>query len=175
MAWVNSGSALQAGRRRQLTKSRRVTSALLICMTSPESEETIILSKVDADAKAGKTVIWACYAPHHIFAIHDIVMLEEPEHDPAKWNPILPKDDPDWYDKSVVATSWPPIGSHMVYSKRLITAAPEVARMIDRMKLSTALINEWAFEISVNDRDPLEYAREWVSNNQSEVKGWLGN
>ena len=140
-----------------------------------ESEETIILSKVDADAKAGKTVIWACYAPHHIFAIHDIVMLEEPEHDPAKWNPILPKDDPDWYDKSVVATSWPPIGSHMVYSKRLITAAPEVARMIDRMKLSTALINEWAFEISVNDRDPLEYAREWVSNNQSEVKGWLGN
>ena len=102
-------------------------------------------------------------------------MLEEPEHDSEKWKPILPKDDPNWYDNSVVATSWPPIGSHMVYSKRLITAAPEVARMIDRMKLSTALINEWAFEISVNDRDPLEYAMEWVSNNQSEVKGWLGN
>ena len=34
----------------------------------------------------------------------DVVMLEEPKHDPAKYKMIQPKADPDWYKKSYVAS-----------------------------------------------------------------------
>ena len=55
------------------------------------SEENLILLKVDAYSKADKTVIWACYAPHHIFALVDVHIIEFPEHDPSKWAPVQPE------------------------------------------------------------------------------------
>ena len=140
-----------------------------------ESEENLILSKIEAYSKQDKTVIWACYAPHHIFAMVDVHILEEPEHDATKWKLIHPSDDPDWFEKSVASTSWPPIASHMAYSKRLSTEAPLVARLLDRMELDTQTINEWAFEFSVNNREPEEIASSWVSENSGRISGWLSN
>lgn len=138
------------------------------------SDETLVLSQVDAAAKAGKVMIWTCYSPHHFFAIHQLVFLEEPPHDPAKWNPVHPDDDADWYAKSMVATAWPPTYSHIAYSKRLQTAAPEVAKLLDNIKFGTELIDEWAYVISVEKREPNEYAKEWVSKNKTTVDAWLG-
>ena len=140
-----------------------------------ESEENLILSKIEAYSKQGKTVIWACYAPHHIFAMVDVHFLDEPEHNPSKWKPVHPSDDPDWYNNSVAATSWPPIASHMAYSARLSTDAPLVARLLDRMELDTQMINQWAFEFSVNKREPSEIASSWVRENGDRITGWLSN
>jgi glycine betaine/proline transport system substrate-binding protein len=34
----------------------------------------------------------------------DVVMLEEPKFDPAKYKMVQPKEDADWYKKSYVAS-----------------------------------------------------------------------
>ena len=138
------------------------------------SEENVILAQIDADAKAGRVVVWACYLPHHIFGMHELVVLEEPEHDPGKWNVVDASADPEWYEKSYVATSFPPISSRIAYSKRLDTAAPNVVGLLNRIEFGTQLINEWSSAVAVDERDPAEYAREWVAANQELVRSWLG-
>jgi glycine betaine/proline transport system substrate-binding protein len=138
------------------------------------SEENVILAQIDADAKAGRVVVWACYLPHHIFGMHELVVLEEPEHDPEKWNMVDASADPEWYEKSFVATSFPPISSQIAYSKRLDTAAPNFVALLNRIEFGTQLINDWSSAVAVDERDPEEYAREWVGANQDLVKSWLG-
>ena len=138
------------------------------------SEENVILAQIDADAKAGRVIVWACYLPHHIFDMHELVVLDEPEHDPAKWKVVSASDDPDWFEKSHVATSFPPIGSHIAYSKRLEAAAPSVVDFLNGVEFGTQLINAWSLAVAVEERDPAEYAREWVDNNQELVRSWLG-
>ena len=138
------------------------------------SEENVILAQIDADAKAGRVVVWACYLPHHIFGMHELVVLEEPEHDPEKWNVVDASADPEWYEKSYVATSFPPISSQIAYSKRLDTAAPNFVALLHRIEFGTQLINDWSSAVAVDERDPEEYAREWVGANQDLVKSWLG-
>ena len=138
------------------------------------SEENVILAQIDADAKAGRVIVWACYMPHHIFDMHELVVLDEPEHDPAKWKVVDASDDPDWFDKSHVATSFPPIGSHIAYSKRLETAAPSVVNLLNGIEFGTQMINAWSSAVAVDERDAVEYAREWVDNNQEVVRSWLG-
>ena len=50
------------------------------------------LAEVDAAVKANKDIVFFCYTPHHMFALHKLVVLEEPEHDSANWNVIQPTD-----------------------------------------------------------------------------------
>jgi glycine betaine/proline transport system substrate-binding protein len=137
------------------------------------SEENLILAQIDSDVKAGRVIVWACYLPHHVFGMHDLVILEEPEHDPAKWNVSAIPDDPDWYDNSYAATAYPPITAHIAYSKRLESAAPNMVRLLNNIQFNTQLINDWSRAIAVDERDPEEYAREWVDQNQDLVKSWL--
>ncbi len=139
------------------------------------SEENVILAQIDADAKAGKVIVWACYLPHHVFGMHPLAIIEEPAHDPEKWQVANLNDDPNWLENSHVSTSFPPISSHMAYSKRLEADAPEMAKLLNGIQFSQQLINDWSFAISVEERDPTEYAREWVDANQDMVKSWLSN
>ena len=139
------------------------------------SEENIILAQIDADAKAGKVIVWACYLPHHVFGMHELAIIEEPAHDPEKWSVANLNDDPNWLENSHVSTAFPPISSHMAYSKRLETEAPDMARLLNGIQFSQQLINEWSFAVSVEERDPETYAGEWVSANQDIVKSWLSN
>ncbi len=138
------------------------------------SEETVILSQIDADAKAGRVIVWACYLPHHIFNMHPLVILDEPAHDPEKWQVANLSEDPNWYENSYVATAFPPISSQIAYSTRLETEVPDMAKLLNGIKWSQEVINEWSFAIGVDERDPAEYAREWVDANKELVQSWLG-
>ena len=136
------------------------------------SEETVILSQIDADAKAGRVIVWACYSPHHIFGMHALVALEEPDHDPEKWN-VTDLDAPDWLESSYVETAFPQITSQIAYSRRLETDAPGMVKLLNGITLTAQIINDWSFAIGVDERDPAEYAREWVDANQELVQSWL--
>lgn len=137
-----------------------------------EYEEAVVLASIDAAVKANKAIAFACYSPHHVFGQY--ATIEEPAHDPAKWKPIHPSADPEWYEKGYLATSFPPAQSHIAYSKRLETAAPEVANFLNRVTFGTDLINEWSSEIDVNKRNAVDYAKEWVAANSAKVNVWLG-
>ena len=139
------------------------------------SEENVILAQIDADAKAGRVIVWACYLPHHIFGMHPLAVLEEPAHDPEKWQVADLNNDPNWLENSHVSTSFPPISSHIAYSKRLETDAPEMAKLLNGIDFGQELINEWSFASSVEAVDPVVYAREWVDANKELVRSWLSN
>ena len=62
-------------------------------------KRNIILAQIDADAKAGKVIVWACYLPHHIFGMHPLAIIEEPEHDPEKWQLADLPNDPELVGK----------------------------------------------------------------------------
>ena len=139
------------------------------------SEENVILAQIDADAKAGRVIVWACYLPHHIFGMHPLAVLEEPAHDPEKWQVADLNEDPNWLENSHVSTSFPPISSHIAYSKRLETDAPEMAKLLNGIDFGQELINQWSFASSVDQVDPVVYAREWVDANKELVQSWLSN
>ena len=137
-----------------------------------EYEEALVISKIDAAVKANKALVFACYAPHHIFGLHEII--DEGEHDPEKWTAVHPSDSTNWYEESHMATSFPLSTSYIAYSKRLDTTAPEVVNFLNRVVFGTALINEWSAAIDVDKRDAVDYSKEWIAENTDTVDAWLG-
>lgn len=139
------------------------------------SEESVILAQIDADIKAGRVVVWACYLPHHIFGMHPLVILEEPEHDPSKWNIADLENDPNWLENSTAGTAFPAVTSQIAYSKRLETQIPNMVKLLNGIKWTQEVINDWSFAMAVEERDPAEYSREWVDSNRDMVQSWLSN
>ena len=137
-----------------------------------EYEEALVIAQIDKAVKGNKPFAFACYAPHHVFGLHEII--EEPEHDPEKWTAVHPSDSADWYEESYMATSFPLSTSYIAYSKRLDTATPEVVSFLNRVVFGTDLINQWSAAIDVDKRDALEYSKEWIDSNAATVDSWLG-
>ena len=69
-------------------------------------DETLALANLDAAVQQEKPFVFFCYTPHHMFELHDLVVLEEPAHDPDKWVVYQPTDDPDWLAKSSAGVAW---------------------------------------------------------------------
>ena len=65
-----------------------------------EMDETLAMANVDAAVAKDTDHVFFCYTPNHMFALHDLVILDEPKYDAAKWNVIQPTDDPEWLEKS---------------------------------------------------------------------------
>ena len=66
--------------------------------------EAVKNARVLDSIKKGEGYAFYCYKPHAIWGMADVVMLEEPKHDPAKYKMVQPKEDADWYKKSYVAS-----------------------------------------------------------------------
>lgn len=69
-------------------------------MNLKEMDETLALAEVDNAVVQKKPIVFFCYTPHHMFALHKLVILKEPKYDASKWHVIHPTDDPDWLAKS---------------------------------------------------------------------------
>ncbi|WP_271272561.1 ABC transporter substrate-binding protein [Aliamphritea hakodatensis] len=139
-----------------------------------ELDETLALSKLDTAVKKQEPFVSYCYAPHHIFKLYDLVMLEEPKYDASKWTMVKPTDDPDWMSKSSVSTAWDNANVHVAWSTSLDDRAPEIARLLQNVKLESADISAWIYAMAVEKKDAGEYARAWVQNNPEKVQKWLG-
>ena len=75
-------------------------------MNLKEMDETLALAEVDNAVAQKKNIVFFCYTPHHMFALHDLVILKEPAYDEAKWKVIQPTDDPEWLEKSEAPVAW---------------------------------------------------------------------
>ena len=125
--------------------------------------------------EAGDAWVGFCYTPHYVFALHDVVVLEEPPHDASKWMVIQPTDDPDWFAKSDAAVAWDSAYLHLHYAKELETTHPEVASMLANMALTADEVSAMTFALVIDGKEPLAYAEEWVVANEDKVLGWLSN
>ena len=136
-------------------------------------EEPAALANLDAAVTKGNPFVFACYGPHHIFKLHDLVMLEEPAHDPEKFKFVGPSEATDWYEQSYVESAWGETRVYVSYSASLEQRAPTLAAFLDNVHFDADEVSGWIFEIGINGREPQEVAEEWVANNPDAVDTWV--
>ncbi len=142
-------------------------------MNLKEMDETLALAEVDNAVAQKKNIVFFCYTPHHMFALHDLVILKEPAYDEAKWKVIQPTDDPEWLEKSEAPVAWNTAYLHIHYAKALADKNPAAAKMLSQVKLDTDTVSAMTYALVVEKQDPAEFAKKWVSENSSTVDSWL--
>lgn len=142
-------------------------------MELTEIDETVAYANLDNAIKAGDPWAGFCYTPHYVFALHDMQILEEPAHDPAKWNVTQPTDDPNWLEISEAGVAWDLAYLHIHYSKALEESHPDVANMLANASFNTEQVSDMTFALVIDGKEPLAYAEEWVAANEDAVLGWM--
>lgn len=141
-------------------------------LTLLEMQEDVGMAAVDAAEATERPVVFACYAPHAVFKLHDIVRLTEPPYDAAKWKVVLPSEDAAWLTKSNAAVGWDAAHYHIAYATALREKRPEVARFLDRIDFKPEEAIDMSYALQVERQDPYAFAEQWVAKNQARVDGW---
>ena len=142
-------------------------------MSLKELDESLALAEVDSAVAKDENIVFFCYTPHHMFALHELVILQEPAHDPAQWNVIQPTDDPEWLSKSTAGVAWSSAYLHIHYAAALETDQPEAAAMLAQVAFDTNTISAMTYAVVVEKQDPAEFAMKWVEDNAETVDSWL--
>ncbi|MEO1239399.1 MAG: glycine betaine ABC transporter substrate-binding protein [Pseudomonadota bacterium] len=138
------------------------------------AEEAVKTARIKDSIAKGEGYAFYCYEPHAVWFMFDVVMLTEPSFDPEKYVMVQPSDDPDWYDKSMVASKDALKDVQIAWSNSLVDRSPAIAEFFQNFKLDASDVSQLAFEISANGRDPAEVAAEWVNANSDRVDAMLG-
>ena len=139
-----------------------------------EAEEEVATAAINDSIAKSTGYAFYCYAPHYNWFIFDMVMLEEPAFDPAKYVMVQPTADPNWFQKSKITTGDEVKSIHVGYSKSLEKRVPPIADFLSKIELDTETVNKWTHEIVVKKRDSQAVAREWIAANSKRVDKWLG-
>lgn len=135
------------------------------------TDEAIATAGLDAAVKADRPWLGYCYGPHQNFAIYDLVLLQEPAHDPANFVIVQPDQDPDWQAKSHVASAYPETTVHISWSANLATRDPALVTLLQNIQLSADDVNKWSLEI-INGKDPNEVVKPWIEANSAQIAAW---
>ena len=142
-------------------------------MTLKEMDESLALAEVDNAVSQDENIAFFCYTPHHLFALHELVILKEPAYEESKWTVVQPTDDPEWLDKSDAAVAWNTAYLHIHYAASLEESQPEAAAMLSKVKLNTDVVSAMTYALVVDKADPAEFAAKWVMENADTVDSWL--
>ncbi len=138
-----------------------------------EMDETLALANLDAAVQQQKPFVFFCYTPHHMFELHDLVVLEEPAHDPAKWVVFQPTDDPNWLENSMAGVAWKDANLHIHYAKSLEESQPEAAAILSKVNLTTDQVSAMVYAVIVDKVKLEDLAASWVEANAASVDEWL--
>ncbi len=139
------------------------------------TDEAVAGASLDRAAKENKPWVGYCYSPHQNFARYDLVFLNEPKYDPAKFVIVQPNDDPQWFEKSKVASAYADTTVHIAYANSLAERQPELTAALERMSFDPDEISKWAFAIIVDKKPADAVAKEWVSAHPDIVGKWFGH
>jgi glycine betaine/proline transport system substrate-binding protein len=137
-----------------------------------EADETIATAAIDAAVAVDKPMVFYCYEPHHVFALHDVVYLDETPHDPRDWKIVEPSQDADWLAKSKADVAWPVSFFHIHYAVKLAEERPDVAAFLSAIQFDVDMVTDMTYSMVVEHRDPDEFAAEWVSVNHERISAW---
>ena len=140
-----------------------------------EYDETLAYGNLASKITAGEPWVGFCYAPHFLFVVHDMHVLEEPPYDPEKWHVVQPTDDPAWLEVSEAGVAWDTAYLHVYYAVELEDSQPEVAALFAGMALDVDKISEMTHAVVIEKEEMLEFAKRWVSENEDLVLAWLSN
>jgi glycine betaine/proline transport system substrate-binding protein len=165
--WIGANAWLSTGIERVRANSYGYAKNL----TLVEAEEDVAMAAVDAAVATDQPMVFYCYSPHHVFKLHDIVKLEEPPYDAAKWN-IVAASDPMWVSKSSAPTGWMASEFHIAYSVAFATQHPDIAKFLEKVDLTTDEVTAMSYALQVERQVPLDYATKWVEARKARVDGW---
>ena len=138
------------------------------------AEEAVKTARIKDSIAKGEGYAFYCYEPHAVWYMFDVVMLTEPTYDPELYVMVQPSDDPDWYNKSMVASKDALKEVQIAWSNSLVDRSPAIAEFFANFSLSANDVSSLAFEISANGREAGEVAAEWVAANSDRVDAMLG-
>ena len=136
-------------------------------------DEDDALATLGAAVKQNKNRVFYCYAPHYMFEVHDLVVLNEPVHESSKWLIVPPMEIPGWLEKSTAGVAWDTDDLHISYATALETAQPDAVAMLNRVTLDTDTLSKWTYALAVENQDPPAFAAKWVEDNAATVDGWF--
>jgi len=135
--------------------------------------KTLTIAHLDAAIQHNSPFVFLCYTPHHMFELYDLVILEEPAHDPEKWVVFQPTDDPNWLENSSAGVAWKDAMLHIHYAKSLEESHPEAAALLSNVKLTTDQVSAMVYAIIVDKMTLPDLAQKWVGENQMSVDEWM--
>jgi glycine betaine/proline transport system substrate-binding protein len=138
------------------------------------AEEAVMTARIKDSIAKGEGFAFYCYEPHAIWFMFDVVMLEEPPHDPAKYVMVQPDNDPDWYNKSMVASKDSAKDVQIAWSTSLAERSPTIAEFFANFKLTAQDVSQMAYEMTANGLTPEDVAKQWVEANAERVDAMLG-
>lgn len=138
-----------------------------------EIPEDVAMASVDASVATSRPMVFYCYSPHHVFVLHDVVMLAEPPFDPARWNIVAPANDPKWLEHSRAETAWDVSSLSIAFATRLIEEQPAVADILGRIQFEPDDIAGMSYALQVERKSPEIAAGEWLAGNRARVDGWF--
>ncbi|MDB3944700.1 ABC transporter substrate-binding protein [Gammaproteobacteria bacterium] len=119
--------------------------------------DTAHWAELMAKHKRGEPFVAYAWSPHWIFAALDLVEVELPEYDEAKWP----------------ATNWPKDITFKFGNPKFIEDHPDVVKVLENHRLTNNQQAVMIYEIDVNKRDVDEVVAEWMEANESVWRSWL--
>ena len=138
-----------------------------------EMDEALAMADLDAAIAKDANHVFYCYTPNHMFALYDLVILEEPPYDASKWTIIQPTDDPEWLEKSSAPVAWDLAYLHVHYAASLEESHPEAAALLSKVKLTTDQVSHMTFGLVVEKMSADDYAVQWAKDNAELVDSWM--
>jgi len=139
-------------------------------MTLLQAPEPVALATIDIAAATGKPLVFYCYTPHHVFALHEIVRLEEEVEGFAVASGASASD---VSSSDARPAGWNQAHFHITYASALADEAPEAAKLLRRVKLDSETVTALTYALVVERQDPADFARVWVKQNQDRVDQWV--
>lgn len=167
--WIGDGSWFSTNIERVRARSLGYDKT----MTLLEGPEELAMAAVDAAVASGSPVVFYCYSPHHLFELHEVVMLDEAPHDNASWDIVAPVDDPNWLAASRAETGWAESSLSIGYATALAERLPAAAAMLGKIQFDSADLVAMSYAVEVERRDPADVAHDWVAANSDRIAGWL--
>lgn len=167
--WIGAPTWLSTG----IERVRAASYGYQANLTLVEAEEDVAMAAVDAAAATDQPMVFACYAPHYVFDLHQVSRLSEPAYDQTKWK-IVSAGDPTWISKSSAPVGWPTAHFSIAYSIAFRTRHPEVARFLENVDLSTEEVTKMSYALEVEKQDVAAFADAWVKEREARVDGWAG-
>ncbi|RQD68886.1 MAG: ABC transporter substrate-binding protein [Tindallia sp. MSAO_Bac2] len=116
-----------------------------------ESNEAAMITEVSVAIEEEEWVVFSGWEPHYMNVIFDMEYLDDPE---GIWG-----EEPEF-----VAT---------ISRPGLEEERPNLAKFYKQFKIEIEDVNEWVYAFGYEERDPEEYAAEWVSENIDMVLAWV--
>jgi glycine betaine/proline transport system substrate-binding protein len=135
--------------------------------------EAVKNARVLDSIKKGEGYAFYCYKPHAIWGMANVIMLKEPKFNQVKYKMVQPKESPNWYKKSYVASKDALKQIQIGWGTSLEKKSPVIVEFFKNFQLTADNVSLMSYQISVEKKLPANVARTWINNNQTIVESWL--